>query len=207
MADNQSMHDLQDDIAQAAAALVVDEGLDYGAAKQRALRALGLPARTPLPDNDRVESAVFEHIALFHADTQPLQLRALRALALQWMQRLAPFQPLLGGAVWHGSATALSDIYLQLFSDDPKAVELQLLNAGLDYQARTVSGLHGRPAEALSLQVSSPELPDGVGLHLLVNDTLAQRGALQPDARGRKPRGDLAAVQRLLAAPAEGVAP
>jgi hypothetical protein len=199
------MHDLQDEIAQAAAALVVDEGLDYGQAKQRALKALGLPPRTPLPDNERVEAAVLEHIALFHADTQPQVLHALRTLALQWMQRLQAFQPLLGGAVWHGSATAFSDIVLQLFSDDPKAVELWLLNAGLDFEARTVSGMQGRPTEALSLRVDGPGLPQGVGLHLLVNDTLAQRGSLRADASGRKPRGDLAAVQRLLQSP-QGVA-
>ena len=198
MADNRRMHALLDEIAQAAAALVVDEGLDYGPAKQRALKVLGLPPRTPLPDNDRVEAAVHEHIALFHADTQPQALQALRSLAADWMQRLQAFQPLLGGAVWHGTATALSDIHLQLFSDDPKAVELFLLNAGLDFDARTVTGLHGRVVEALSLVVRSPALPDGVGLHLLVNDALAQRGALQPDSQGRKPRGDLAAVQRLL---------
>ena len=200
MADNGYMHALHDEIAQAAAALVVDEGLDYGAAKHRALKVLGLPPRTPLPDNDQLEAAVQEHIALFHADTQPQALQALRALAADWMQRLQAFQPLLGGAVWHGTATALSDIHLQLFSDDPKAVELFLLNAGLDFDARTVTGLQGRAVEALSLWATSPALPDGVGLHLLVNDTLAQRGALQPDSQGRKPRGDLQAVQRLLQA-------
>ena len=200
MADNRFMHDLLDEIAQATAALVVDEGLDYGLAKQRALKALGLPPRTPLPDNDRVEAAVHEHIALFHADTQPQALRALRALAADWMQRLQAFQPLLGGAVWHGTATALSDIHLQLFSDDPKAVELFLLNAGLDFDARTVTGLQGKAVEALSLLVRSPALPEGVGLHLLVNDSLAQRGALHADSQGRKPRGDLAALLRLLQA-------
>ena len=48
------------------------------------------------------------------------------------MERLAEFQPHLGGAVWHGTATELSDIYLQLFSDDPKAVELALINLALN---------------------------------------------------------------------------
>eukprot|EP01032_Pedospumella_encystans_P003180 gene3180-3745_t len=31
--------------------LVVEEGLEYAAAKRRAVKQLGLPARTPLPDN------------------------------------------------------------------------------------------------------------------------------------------------------------
>ncbi|MBN9342360.1 MAG: hypothetical protein J0H52_20140, partial [Comamonadaceae bacterium] len=57
------------EIANAAARLVVEEGLDWGSAKRRAVRDLGLPARTALPDNDQVEDAVREYIALFCADT------------------------------------------------------------------------------------------------------------------------------------------
>lgn len=187
------------EIALEAAALVVDEGLDYGQAKRRALKKLGLPPRTALPDNFLVESAVKEHIALFHADTQPVELRALRELALQWMERLAQYQPHLGGAVWHGTATRLSDIFLQLFTDDPKAVEIELINQNLDYDARSVSGLHGHEVEALSLHVRSQALQGWVGLHLLVNDSQAMRGALLPDEAGRKPRGSAADVRALLA--------
>ena len=40
------------EIAQTAARLVVEDGLDWGSAKRRALRELGLPARTALPDNE-----------------------------------------------------------------------------------------------------------------------------------------------------------
>ena len=187
------------DIACAAAALIVDEGQDYGSAKRRALHNLGLPPRTPLPNNDVVEAAVREHIALFCADTQPGELRALRELAVQWMHRLQVFEPLLAGAVWHGTATRLSDVYLQVFSDDPKAVELALINQGVDYQAQEVSGLHDRPVSALSIGERLPALKAVVGVHVFVNDTLAQRGALLPDTQGRKPRGTLADVQALLA--------
>lgn len=193
------MDTVQQEIAQAAAALVVDGGLDYGQAKVRALKALGLPARTAMPDNRLVEAAVREHIALFHADTQPRELRALRELALLWMERLAEFSPLVGGAVWHGTAARHHDVYLQLFSDDPKAVEVALINRRLDYEASTVRGLHGQAVEALTLQVRCEALPGWVGLHLLVNDSLAQRGALLPDEQGRKPRGDIAALRNLLA--------
>ncbi|MCX7243886.1 MAG: hypothetical protein NTV64_08960, partial [Polaromonas sp.] len=91
-------HSLKEQIAAAAAAMVVVEGLEYGPAKRRALKQLGLPARTALPDNDLVEAAVREYIALFCADTQPAELAALRQLALLWMQRMAEFRPFLGGA-------------------------------------------------------------------------------------------------------------
>jgi len=43
------------------------------------------------------------------------------------------------------------------------------------------------------------ELGEPVTVHLSLHDHDDQRGALKPDARGRSWRGDLAAVQRLLA--------
>ena len=81
------MESTKDEIAAMAARMVVEEGLDAGAAKRRAVKQLGLPTRTALPDNDTLERAVEEHIALFCADTQPQELRALREVALEWMQR------------------------------------------------------------------------------------------------------------------------
>jgi len=144
------------EIAAVAARLVVEEGLEYGPAKRRALKQLGLGPRTALPDNEVVEDAVREHIALFCADTQPTELRALRLCARRWMERLAEFNPHLGGAVWHGTATRLSDIYLHLFCEDEKAAEIALINMGVDYDARTVSGLRGQAAEALSVHDPCP---------------------------------------------------
>ena len=186
------------EIAATAARLVVEEGLEYGPAKRRAVRQLGLPQRTTLPDNDSVEEAVREYITLFCGDTQPEELLALRRLALRWMERLAAFHPHLGGAVWHGTATRLSDVYLQLFCEDEKSAEIALIDQGLAYEPRTVHGLHGEPVEALSFHAPCRELGVTIGVHLLINDLDALRGALVKDAQGRRPRGDLAAVRRLL---------
>lgn len=187
-----------DEIAHTAARLVVEEGLDWGPAKRRALRELGLPARTALPDNDRVEDAVREYIALFCAETQPAELRALRYLALMWMERMAEFRPYLAGAVWRGTATRLSDIYLQLFCDDCKSAEIALINHHVEYDPSTVTGFNGKPVEALSLGSMCPELNVVVGVHLLVYDLDDLRGALKPDARGRSSRGDALALRLLL---------
>ena len=189
---------LATEIAQTAARLIVEEGMEYGPAKRRALKQLDAPSRTPLPDNDLVEEAVREHIALFCADSQPVELRALRSLALSWMERMAVFRPHLGGAVWNGTATRLSDVYLQLFCDDPKSAEIALIDHGVDYEPATVQGLHGKPVDALSVGVFSRELGLVVGVHFLVYDLDDLRGALRRDARGRAPRGDMAAVRQLL---------
>lgn len=187
------------EIAAVAARFIVDEGLEYGRAKQRALKAMNLPARTALPGNEDIEDAVREHIALFYADTQPAELRALRRLALRTMDELSEFRPHLAGAVWFGTATRNSDIRLLLFCDDSKSAEIALINAGRAFETHTVNGLRGESVEALSFLVRSPELQDGVVVHLLVHDHDDLRGALKPDARGRSPLGNRSAVAALLA--------
>ncbi len=194
-----SRDDTAAEIAAVAAGLVVDEGQDYAAAKRAAVRQLGLPPRTALPDNELLEAAVREHIAVFCADTQPGELRALRELALVWMDRLQAFRPHLGGAVWHGTATRHSDIHMHLFCDDPKQAEWALIDHRVDYHPGTASDWRGDAVQALTVRTRSEALGQWVLLHLLVHDHDAQRGALKPDSQGRKPRGDAAAVRALLA--------
>lgn len=196
------MSDVQLEIAATAARMVVEEGLGFGPAKHRALKALGLPGRTALPSNEQVEAQIRDYIDIFCADTQPQQLQALRQHALTWMERLAEFRPHLGGAVWHGWATRLSDIDLALFCDDPKSVEIALINQGLRYEVQSQPGLHGQPVDVLSLHSFCPGLGEDIGVHLRIYDAQDLRGALVLDAQGRSPRGDIVALKRILAADA-----
>lgn len=186
-----------EEIAAAAARLVVEEGMEYAAAKHRAARDFG--GRAELPGNEQVEDAVREHIALFCADTQPSELRALREVALLWMRRLAEFRPHLSGAAWRGTATRLSTLRLDLYCDDPKAAEIALINAGQDYDAGAIDMPgRGEPMSVLTLASPCAALGEPVTVHLLLHDLDEQRGALKPDARGRAWRGDLAALQGLM---------
>ncbi|WP_417283443.1 hypothetical protein [Comamonas sp.] len=194
-----SLNPVTDEIAQTAARMVVEEGLEWGPAKHRAVRQLGLPNRTALPDNEQLEAAVREYIELFCADTQPVELLALRELALVWMERLTEFRPHLAGAVWRGTATRLSDIYLQLFCDDPKSAEITLINNNVQYEPSTVTGFHGQPVEALSIHSLCKPINETVGVHLMVYDRDDVRGALKPDSAGRSPRGDALALRKLMA--------
>lgn len=186
------------EIAATAARLVVEEGLEYGPAKHRALRLLGLSPRTPLPGNDAVEDAVREHIELFCAESQPNELTALRRLAVEWMERLKDFRPHLSGSVWHGTATRLSDIYLQLFCDDPKSAEIALIDKGVRFRPASVPGIHGDLVQVLSVQENCRELNEPIGIHLMIYDLDDLRGALRPDGKKRPPRGDLKAVRLIL---------
>ena len=189
------------EIAVAAARLVVDEGMEYAAAKRKAARDLGRRSGRggELPSNEEIEDEVREHIALFHADTQPAELRALRETARTWMRRLAEFRPHLAGAVWRGTATRRSAVLIDLYCDDEKGAEIALINAGVDYDAARVDRPGAGETPVLIVGSRNAELGEIVTLQLVVNGHDALRGALKPDARGRSWRGDLAALERLLA--------
>ncbi|MDE1948682.1 MAG: hypothetical protein KGI35_08720 [Burkholderiales bacterium] len=189
------------EIIAAAARLVVEEGLDYGSAKRKAARALGRrhERRGALPDNEAVEDEVREYLALFCADTQPAELCALRELARVWMQRLAEFRPHLAGAVWRGTATRLSVVQIELYCDDPKSAEIALDNAGVDYDSAVLERSGREPVNVLTLAAPCRALGETMTLQLSLLDHDDLRGALKPDNRGRSWRGDLAALERLLA--------
>jgi hypothetical protein len=199
---------LTEELAASAARLVVEEGLEYAAAKRKAARdvagAMRGGSRVELPSNETVEDAVREHIALFCADTQPAELAALRGVALTWMERLSVFRPHLSGAVWRGTATRLSAIHIDLYADDAKAPEIALINQGIDYDTAEASGAgrRGEPLSVLSLAVRCADLKNNerVTVHLTVRDHDDLRGALVPDASGRTWRGDARALQRLIEA-------
>jgi len=186
------------EIAELAARWIVEEGADFGSAKRRAIKQLGLSHRAVMPSNDDIEVAVRNYIAVFCAETQGEELRALRRLALVWMERLQVFRPYLTGAVWHGTATRLTDIYLHLFCDDCKSAELTLIDRGVNYQTGSSTGFHGALVDTLSVHAWCEELDEEVGVHLMVYDYDDIRGALKTDAQGRSPRGDIDAVKRLL---------
>jgi len=181
------MQELSHEIASQAARLVVEEGLDYGAAKRRAVRDMGLPPnKTPMPSNDLLEEEVRTYISIFCADSQPLELAALRNTAYQWMQKLEKFRPHLTGAVWRGTATRLSDIYIQLFCDDSKETEIELINQGIDFEVRSVNGFRGELVDALSISTLCEELQEEIGLHLMIYDHDDLRGALVSDQKQKR---------------------
>jgi hypothetical protein len=196
---------LIEEIAAAAARLVVESGMEYGPAKHKAARALtrrgGQASRTELPSSEQVEDEVRAYIELFLGGSQPAELLALRQAARQWMERLAEFRPHLSGAVWRGTATRESAVHLDLYCDDSKAAEIALLNMGIDHDVHVLDAGHAAARDVLTVTSPSRALGQPVTVHLIVNDHDDLRGALKPDSRGRTWRGDLAALQRLMAEP------
>lgn len=188
------------EIAATAARIVVEEGMEYGPAKRRAARELGRQHPRPgeLPSNDELEDEVRAYLDVFCADTQPAELAAMREVAATWMERLAAFRPHLTGAVWRGTATRLNAVHLQLFCDDAKSAELALIDRGVDYDVGSTHGPRGDEVPVLAVASPSAALGEQVTVFLSILDHDDLRGALKADAQGRSPRGDLAALRRLM---------
>jgi hypothetical protein len=192
------MSDAAAEIAELAARWIVEDGLEFGSAKRRAAKQLGVSSRVSLPSNEVLEDAVRDYISVFCPDSQATELLALRRLALIWMERMQAFRPHLTGAVWRGTATRHTDICLQLFCDDCKSAELALIDHGVSYATGSSTGFHGDLVNTLSIHARCAELNEEIGVHLMVYDYDDIRGALRADAQGKSPRGDRDAVKRLL---------
>lgn len=197
----------QQDIAARAAALIVEDGMPYGAAKRQAAQELGYSTRVNLPDQAMQLAAVREHIAVFCPQEQARTLHVLRELALLWMDRLAAFRPLVMGAVWNGTATEHSDLYLELYCDDPKEAPILLLNQQVRFEQGSGTNAKGQEVPVLVVPVHSPELNLKVMLHLTLLDWDDMRQLPKNTTTGESLRGNAAALRaRMQAAGAGSVA-
>jgi hypothetical protein len=190
----------REEIAASAATWIVEHGLDYASACRKAAEHLGVSGLrgVQMPDHLEVEDAVREHLDLFFAESQPQELRALRELAAQWMDRLAEFNPHVGGAVWRGTATQDSPILLDLYTDDPTGPELALVNQGVSFDAGQRTGRGREPVPVIGLEVPCAALGARVPIEISVWSPEDLKGALKPDARGLRWRGTLTALHQLL---------
>ena len=168
------------EIAAAAARLIADGGLDYAGAKRKAaLEICGArPSRGALPDNDQIDEALREHLDLFD-DEHPARVRALRETALELMDALAEFAPLVTGAAWKGIAAEHAPLHLQLFPDNAKEVEYWLLNRHIEFDVDTIGHFRGRD-EVPVLVLLWQDTPVTLSLY----DPDDQRGALHEGTRG-----------------------
>lgn len=146
--DHGSVAQLRRRIAVEAARLVAEQGLrDFHLAKLKAVGNLGLGESAPLPRNSEIEEALREHQRLFQSDSQPQQLARLRAVAVEAMRFLSPFQPRLVGAVLDGTADAYSGVCLHLFTENADEVAIFLGNQRIPFeqQERSLKMSAGNP--------------------------------------------------------------
>jgi hypothetical protein len=183
-------------IAAAAARMIAEDGADYATAKRKAARQVLGNAKVRgeiMPDNEQIEEEVRQYNELFFGDTQPARLLHLRKLALQMMGELAQFSPYLTGAVLNGTAGEHSDIYLQLFSESAKDVEIFLLNRNVDFEVSESSrARNGEPVETLSF------LWQNEGIHLALYDKDDMRHMPKNSPDGKMWRADVDTLRALI---------
>jgi len=190
---------LKAEIAAAAAYLIAEEGLDYASAKRKAYtRVTGgrghRVSHEALPSNEDLEQAVRDYQSIFQSEHQPARCSTLRKKALELMRLLAEFSPMVTGAIVNGTAGEHSDIHLQCFVDNAKALGIFLLNQNIKSDAASLP--HNRkgqpPVEALVIQWM------GELAVIAVYPEVDARGARRPDATGRLQRLDCAGLEALL---------
>jgi hypothetical protein len=185
-------------LAYVAARMIAEDGVpDYASAKLKAARQAGLADTNLLPDNQEIEEALREYQGLYQKEDQPAHLRRLREVAVKVMREFDDFRPALVGSVLSGTAGQFSDVNLQLFTDDAKALMMFLLNRRFRFEegSRRVSR-GGRLDEVPQISLDFED----VTVTLTVLDCDDERSGARPRSDDDAPaRARLADVERLLA--------
>lgn len=189
--------DARSAIAVQAARLMAEDGIeDYGLAKRKAARQLGMPDARRLPNNDEIDAALREYQGIYQSGDQHQRIRLLREQAVDSMRELAVFNPHLTGSVLSGIAGPYATIHLQLYADNAKAVELFLIGRGVAYrtgQTRLYAGSELRTLPVFTID------DEGAEIELTVLESRDLRVPVRATAEGRViERARLQAVEALL---------
>jgi hypothetical protein len=160
-------------IAQLAAQIMYGEDVkQYFTAKRLAAkRLLGqASAKTvryrpqDLPSNGEIKRALLELVTEIEGDGRTQRLFAMRIVALEAMEALAPFNPRLIGSVATGHVRSGSDVDIHVFTWDAADVEAHVRGLGWVHETQRVSILkHGKVMEFTHVHV-----PDLFPLELTV---------------------------------------
>ncbi len=193
-----SRDDTRRAIAVRAARLMAQDGIeDYGLAKRKAAKQMGLPESGKLPTNDEIDVALREYQGIYQGDAQAQRIRELRQHAVKVMRELMDFDPHLTGSALSGIAGPYASIHLQLFADNIKAVELLLINRDIAYKTTQTRLYAGQEVRVLPVFTITD---DGIEVDLTVFELRDLRMPARATPEGRTiERARLAAVQNLLA--------
>lgn len=142
-------------IAEQAARYIAEHGIrDYGLAKRKAARLLGLPEGHALPSNEEVDLALIERQSLYEPEEQAALLARLRGEALEVMRIFERFQPVLTGAVASGAVSEHSELELEIEAESSKDFEQFLVNRNIEFKVRDKGGqmaylIYAEPADIL----------------------------------------------------------
>ena len=197
---NPKQQQMRTRIAAAAARLMAEDGVeDFALAKRKAARQLGAEDTQSLPNNEEIEAELRAYQSLYQGEEQRERIQYLRRCAFEAMQLLERFRPYLAGPVLSGTAGRYSDIDLQLFTDDGKAVEHFLLGRDIAYDVSDERRFAGDQARAVSVLKVDWR---GVPINLAIYTLKEERGTLRATLAGRPiERAGIQAVAQLLSGP------
>jgi len=189
-------NNLRRQLAYQAARLMAEDGItDFAAAKWKAARQAGLADANLLPDNQEIEAALREYQGLYQSEDQPAHLRRMREIAARVMRDFDEFRPVLVGSVLSGTAGLHSDVNLQLYADDPKALAMFLLNRRYRFEEGSWQVRRGDLRDEVPRYRIEVE---GIAVTLTVLDRDDERAASSRAAGEAPQRARLAQVEALL---------
>lgn len=183
--------------AQQIAGLIVHDSMTWALARNRVLGK-----RQPAPNPALIESAVRQEFALYYPEEHAEQLLRQRHAAARVLELLADFPAFIAGAVLNGAAGPDSTLVIEVFCDDPKAVEIVFLDAGIEIEAVTpLNSLMPEPLECLGFLMPLAPGRDLLAVRINIQASTDQRlnpARRPPDAwqdelesRGRLALGEL----------------
>ncbi|MCK9283067.1 MAG: hypothetical protein M0P39_02170 [Rhodocyclaceae bacterium] len=182
-------------VASLAARLMAEEGIgDYGYAKRKAAKSLGLAEGETLPSNDEVEAELRIYQSLYQEDEQRDRLKEMRCAALDLMQLLDEFHPYLTGGVLDGTAGRYASVELDLFADSAKDVEISLLARNIAYDTFDPRR-HGPDTPETQLRLEWEDVPMTLSIYPL---NLERQQRRNPHSGSRPQRAKATAVAALL---------
>lgn len=177
------------EIAALAARLMAEDGIsDFGYAKRKAAKQLGVSETEALPNNAEIEAELRAWLALYQDDEQEDRIRAMRETAVEVMHLLDEFRPYLTGGVLEGTAGRYSEVEIELYPESAKDVEIFLLNQDVQYEHRESRRVTNHMPEVI-LSFEWEDVPVRLTVHEQVAERAPRRGA---------ERARVAAIEALL---------
>ncbi len=164
------------EIAALAARMMAEDGIsDFGFAKRKAARQLGISESEALPNNAEIEAELRAWQALYQDDEQEDRIRTMREVAVEVMHLLDEFRPYLVGGALDGTAGRYSEVELELYPESAKDVEIFLLNHNLPYEHRETRRVTSHTPEVI-LSLDWQDVPVRLTIHEQVAERAPRRG-------------------------------
>lgn len=123
-------------IASLAAEIILEEGVsDYFYAKRKAAKSLNFMSHEVLPSNHEIDEAIRDYQSTYLSD-EDNDFDFYKPIAIELMNRLEKFNPLITGSLQEGRTTKHQKILINLFTDDIKEIEYFLLSNHFSFKTK-----------------------------------------------------------------------